>query len=133
MSRVLVVPLRDGWEASSITTRLVAASVTKAMPATIAEMFSISVHPSEPHHAAAMFSLAPVFFDVGAHSHSVGVNSISPRFIPELDAFWCTRHSNDLANATAFKTNDVQKAVAVIRTALRFFQLFLLASTADGS
>ncbi len=72
-----------------------------------------------------MFSLAPVFFDVGSHSHSVGVNSIPPRFIPELDAFWFTKHSYDLANATAFKTNDLQKAAPVIRTAFRFFQISL--------
>jgi hypothetical protein len=57
-----------------------------------------------------MLSLAPVFFDVGGHSHSVGVNSIPARFIPERDAFWFTRHSYDLANATVFKTNAVQKA-----------------------
>jgi hypothetical protein len=73
-----------------------------------------------------MLSLAPVFFEVGGQSHSVGVNSIPARFIPERDAFWFTRHSYDLANATLFKTNDVQKAAPVIRTALRFFQLFLL-------
>jgi hypothetical protein len=72
-----------------------------------------------------MFSLAPVFFEVGGHSHSVGVNSIRPGFIPELDAFWLSRHY-DLANATAFQTNDVQKAAPVIRTAFRFFQLALL-------
>jgi hypothetical protein len=89
-------------------------------------MFNISVDPFEPHYAAPMLSLAPVFFDVGGHSHSVGVNSISARFIPEPNAFWFTRHSYDFANATAFKTNDVQKAAPVIRTALCFFQLFLL-------
>jgi hypothetical protein len=88
-------------------------------------MFNISVHPSEPHHPVPMLSLAPVFFDVGGHSYSVGVNSIPARFIPERDAF-CLRDSYDLANATLFKTNDVQKAAPVIRTALRFFQLFLL-------
>jgi hypothetical protein len=66
-----------------------------------------------------------MFFDVGGNSHSAGVNNIPPRFIPELDAFWFTRHSNDLANATAFKTNDVQKAAPMIRAALRFFQIFL--------
>jgi hypothetical protein len=66
-----------------------------------------------------MFS-SPVFFDVGGHSHSVGVNNIPPRFIPGLDALRFTRHSYDLANATAFKTNDVQKAAPVIGTALRF-------------
>jgi len=73
-----------------------------------------------------MLSLAPVFSDVGGHSDSVCVNSIPARFIPEQDAFWFARHSYDLANATVFKTNDVQKAARVIRTALRFFQLFLL-------
>jgi hypothetical protein len=31
-----------------------------------------------------MFSLAPVFFDVGGYSHSLGVKSIPPRLIPEL-------------------------------------------------
>jgi hypothetical protein len=46
-----------------------------------------------------MLSLAPVFFDVGGHSHSVGVNSIPARFIPERDAV-CLRDSYDLANAT---------------------------------
>jgi hypothetical protein len=50
-----------------------------------------------------MLSLAPVFFEFGGHSHSVDVNRIPPRFIPELDAFWFTRQSQDLANATAFK------------------------------
>jgi hypothetical protein len=34
-----------------------------------------------------MLSLLPVFFDVGGRSPSVAVNSIGPRFTPELDAF----------------------------------------------
>jgi len=56
-----------------------------------------------------MFSLAPVFFDVGGHSHSVGVNHIPAQLIPELSAFWFRRHAYYLANATAFKTNDVYR------------------------
>src|ERR1700733_1154179 len=38
--------LREGCETSSITTTLAAASVTKAMPATIAEVFDIGFDPS---------------------------------------------------------------------------------------
>lgn len=41
-----MVPLREGWETSSITTTLVAASVTNAMPATIVEVFDKGFHPS---------------------------------------------------------------------------------------
>ena len=107
IKRVLVVSLREGWDASNITTTLVAASATNAMPATIPEITNIGVMP-DLHNTVPMFSLAPVFYDVGSHSHSVGVNSIPQRFTPALDAFRFTRHFYDLANATAFKTSDVQ-------------------------
>src|SRR5579863_404922 len=125
MSRVLVFSLREGWEASSIATTFVAASATKAMPTAIAEIFSIRVHPSEPHHRVPMFSVVAVFFDAGGHSHSAGVNSNPPRFIPESDVYWFTRYSQDLANATALKNKRCTKGRPVIGTALRFFQLFL--------
>jgi hypothetical protein len=32
-------------------------------------------------------------FDVVGHSHSVGANSIRPRFLSELDTFWLTGNS----------------------------------------
>src|ERR1700693_1333788 len=86
IKRFLAAALRKGRKASSITTTLAAASVTKTMPAAIADIFNTGVHPSEPDHTMPMFSLAPthsVSFDVGGHSHSVGVNSLPPRFIPE--------------------------------------------------
>jgi hypothetical protein len=73
-----------------------------------------------------MLSLAPVFFEFGGHSHSVDVNRIPPRFIPELDAFWFTRQVPRSRQRDGFQTNDVQKAAPVIRTAFRFFQLSLL-------
>ena len=53
---------------SSIITALARASVTNAMPATIAEIFDIGFDPSAPHHTVPMFSLAPVFFEASSCS-----------------------------------------------------------------
>jgi hypothetical protein len=46
IKRVLVVPLREGWAASSMTATLAAASVTNATSATITEIFAIGYRVS---------------------------------------------------------------------------------------
>src|ERR1700731_2844552 len=46
IKRIFVVALRDGCEASSITTALMVASATKALPATMSAIFDIDFHLS---------------------------------------------------------------------------------------